>query len=267
MTLNKFAKTLGLISLGSVLGGLFLTAPSVKADSDMAPVCPASGMPADGDCRKSPDHYEITIYEMGLCTTDPVNASYTTYDKSSCITTFTSGGTSANLANGNVVNLGGKVAPNPGTYTHAYLVMAPSFKLKGQQTTSAGIYSSNSAGVAVLNQSGGAKTFTEDMRSFDTEECSGYAYANMSGGFMKAMLLNSSMQSIGTNCGSTARIGTSFKPNAGIVITPQTKGLEVRFAVTNYGLSVYDQDAQGQLCGQDICGFGSGPFQPSFQTF
>ena len=267
MTFKKFTKTLGLISFGSVLGGLFLTAPSVKADSGMPPLCPSSGMPADNDCRKTPDHYEITIYEMGLCTTDPINTSYTTYDKSSCITTFSSSGTSANLANGNVVNLGGKVTPSPGTYTHAYLVMAPSFKLKAQHTTSAGIYYSNSAGFAVLNQSGEAKTFTENMSSFDTEECAGYAYANMSGGFMKAILLNSSMQSIGTNCGSTTRIGTSFKPNSGIVITPQTKGLEVRFAVTNYGLSVYDQDAQGQSCGQDICGFGSGPFQPSFQTF
>ena len=263
MTLNKFAKTLGLISFGSVLGGLFLTAPSVKADSDTTPLC----SPAQKDCRKSPDHYEITIYEMGLCTTDPVNAGYTAYDKSNCITTFSSGGTSANLANGNVVNLGGKVAPSPGTYTHAYLEMAPTFKLKGQHTTSAGTFSSNSAGVAVLNQSGGAKTFTENMSSFDTEECSGYAYANMSGGFMKAILLNSSMQGIGTNCGSTTRIGTSFKPNSGIVITPKTKGLEVRFTVNNYGLNVYDRDAQGQPCGQDICGFSSGPFQPSFQTF
>ena len=65
--------------------------------------CPTSGFLDDDVCGKTPEHYEITIYEMGLCSHEPINPDYSSIDKSLCLATFeTPTGISANLANNKV---------------------------------------------------------------------------------------------------------------------------------------------------------------------
>ena len=98
-----------------------------KAEFTM-PACPTSGtktysqllaLTEDAnsfECLGTPEKYEITIYEMGLCTssTSPITGSSGSkiWDKSTCVPTMSSGlnGTKVDLAPGNSTE---KIAPLP----------------------------------------------------------------------------------------------------------------------------------------------------------
>ena len=81
-------------------------------------------------CTDTPERFEITIHELGLCTAQPIQAGTPrTFSKDNCVVTMTSTGVTADLAN-NVVSLpemDGRPASN--TYTHAYIIITNTFGL------------------------------------------------------------------------------------------------------------------------------------------
>ena len=69
-------------------------------------------------CTDTPDRFEITIYELGLCTAQPIKTgSPRTFSRDDCVVTMTSSGSTADLANSTVTlpSMNGRPASN--TYT------------------------------------------------------------------------------------------------------------------------------------------------------
>jgi len=256
----------GTVILG--LSAFAMSGPEVKAQT--MPVCPASGtaanLSATGACRGTPDRYEITVYEMGLCTADPLSGG--NYDSTTCTATFTSaGGTNANLAGGASVTLGssssgGGTRPADGSYGWAYIIIGNTFGLRGEYElvggTLAGVYGSDSSGTAVK---GGTPTdFTETLTNFDPSgACTPTAWENVGSGRLDAAITDSSLTTA-TSCTGVTRIVGSFAPSTPIVIDPATTGIQVTFSVTNNGMTLIDAPGPGGV----LASFDSGPFSPSF---
>ena len=54
-------------------------------------------------CTETPERFEITIYELGLCTDQPIQTgSPRTFSRKDCVVTMTSSGSTADLANSTV---------------------------------------------------------------------------------------------------------------------------------------------------------------------
>ena len=85
-------------------------------------------------------------------------------------------------------------------------------------------------------------------------------------GTMKAVLAQVSGGNLGTytadsSCGSSTHLYGSFAPSSPVVITDETKGLEVNFSITNRGMTIIPDGSGG------MSSFGGGPFAPRFQTY
>ena len=238
----------------------FTGTSSVKAQS--MPVCPASGTVANllatTACRGTPSRYEIIIYEMGLCTADPLGSG--TFVRTTCSATFT-GPTAADLAGGASVSLGSSGSrPADGSYSHAYIVMGNTFGLSGEYELSAGplagTYRSNYTGTAVLN--GPLTNFTETLNNFDPgNTCDPIVSDTVGGGTLTAAVADTTLVTA-SSCTGVSRIVASFAPSSSIVIDSAATGLKVTFSVTDNGMTVIE-DANGKV---DY--FTSGPFSPTF---
>ena len=82
-------------------------------------------------CTDTPERFEITIHELGLCTAQPIQTgSPRTFSKNDCVVTMTSTGVTADLANSTVAlpSMTGRPASN--TYSHAYIVITNTFGLR-----------------------------------------------------------------------------------------------------------------------------------------
>ena len=236
--------------------------PISPGKSQTMSVCPASGsgvaLQANDGCATTPSRYEIVIYEMGLCTSNPTASS--SFDRSTCTSTLiSSGGVTTDLAPGSTVDLGssGGSLPEPGNYSYAYIVMANTFGLNVSYTEKKGtIYASNSSGKAI--PSGTPTNFTETLESFDGGgACEPTASASVTGGNLRAMLADGSLSRADSCTGVTRLVGT-FEPSSPIAITSSTSGLNVSFTVTDNGATITtNKDAMPT-------DFNSGPFSPSF---
>ena len=234
----------------------FTGTSSVKAQNS---VCPASGTVANllatGACKGTPSRYEIIIYEMGLCTADPLGSR--TFVRTTCSATFTSSGTTTDLAGGASVSLGSSGSrPADGSYSHAYIVIGNTFGLSGEYALSGGTYRSDSTGNAILN--GALTNFTETLNNFDTQvACTPSASDSVGGGRLDAVIADTTLVTA-SSCTGVSRIVGSFAPSSPIVIDSAATGLKVTFSVTNNGMTVMD-GPRGV-----VDAFASGPFSPTF---
>lgn len=228
--------------------------------------CPASGTQPSlsASCAGTPDRYEIVIYEMGLCTADPLASG--SFNASTCTATLISSGTTVDLAGGASFNLGGSgsgMRPTDGTYSHAYIIISNAFGLRGSYALTAGsgfagTYASTSSGGAALG--GTATNFTETLTNFGGgPACVATASENVGSGQLNAALADSSLTTA-TSCTGVTRIVGSFAPSSPLLITPSTTGIQVTFSVTNNGMTVMDNGSGSS----PVVGFGSGPFSPTF---
>ena len=243
----------------------FIGTSSVKAQNPN-PVCPPSGtvpnLPANGGCKGTPSRYEIIIYEMGLCTADPLGSG--TFVRTTCSATFT-GPTTADLAGGASVSLGSSGSrPADGSYSHAYIVIGNTFGLSGEYELSAGslagTYRSDSNGTAVLN--GALTNFTETLDSFDDPPaCDPKASDTVGGGTLTAFVADTTLVTA-SSCTGVSRIVASFAPSSSIVIDSAATGLKVTFSVTDNGMTVMDDDGINKT--GVVTAFTSGPFSPTF---
>ena len=249
-----------------------LAAAGTKANAQSLPICPPTGTVADlsstaGPCRGTPDRYVVSIYEMGLCTTNPLSTG--SFDPTSCHATFTSSGTSVNLAGGATISLGGSggsggTRPPDGKYPSAYIIIGNTFGLRGGYKLVGGgggtvVYGSDSSGNAVAG--GAATNFTETLTNFNPGGgCTPTAFENVGTGRLEALITDASLGAA-TSCSGVARIIGAFSPTTPIMIDPATTGLEVTFSVTNNGMTLVDGGAPGF----NLVEYQSGPFSPSFK--
>ena len=227
-------------------------------------------------CTDTPDRFEITIHELGLCTAQPIQTgSPRTFSKNDCVVTMKSSGVTADLANStvNLPSMSGR--PPSNTYTHAYIVITNTFGLKGSVTIKNGSgddvkYCSDDNGVSTggTTASSGfctAKPHTEILDDFGDGSFSAYFPAEtMDGGGKVSALLTAADANLttATNKDEAKRLIGVFETNSGspVVINDSTNGLEMQLTVTDIGYGI------GFLGGEPQ-DFGSMPFKPVFTTF
>ena len=284
------SKFIGVASFS--LLALLSPTPSVKSQEiETAPAtCPTN--PTDfgsvgGFCVLTPEQYGVKIYEMGLCTSNPITSSG--ISKDSCYTSLENANpVITDFAKGNSFILKSqkeiKERPKTADYTHAYIIISPEFQLKfTYMVNNINYYSSgiNSSAFDPTNNAtttGPAKSFIETLNDFgDPEEgFSDSAKAEVSGGVITAVLTDSNLKR-STSAAQTTRLVGVFVPNKPISITDKTKGLEVKFVVTNQGGGAEscagggrdpEERREGPPEGIDqVCRFGSGPFSAIFSPF
>ena len=232
----------------------------------------ATEIASDGTyfCAGTPDRFELDIYEMGLCTSNPITGSPKAFSKTNCVESMsTSSGITADLAGTTVDLPSADTRPANNTYTYAYIIIKNTFGLKGSLKISDGSggiiqYCSTSDG-----SSTGAATsctpvnHTETLTSFDNTFSPDFGPAEMpSGGEVSAILTDSSL--VRASAGGVERLIGVFATNAGnpVVINDSISGLEVELQVTDGGYGIIFNTSTG-----DVADFGSMPFKPIFTTF
>ena len=215
-------------------------------------------------CLGSPDRFELVIYEMGLCTQNPITGTPKAFSKDNCEVTMSSvAGTTADLAGSTVTLPPATGRPANATYTHAYITILNEFGLKGSISLNGTVYCSNSSGG--VNSSAGctAANHTEELDSFDESFEADFGPENMpTGGKVSAILTDSSLVRA-TNASSVTRLIGVFETNSGspVVINDEVNGVEVELQVSDggYGIAFTESGVPED--------FGSAPFKPVFTTF
>ena len=275
-TMNSFYQA----SFGLALASISFFSHAYSQESD--PSCsslginPANLAAVDGFCTLTPERYEVNLYEMGLCTSNPIIGN--SFSKDSCIKTISNTSAVAlNMANGNSYALKSQNKvnpPKPGTYGYAYVILEDDFKLQFSYTLGDKTFYSNGTDSSSSNPVNNVKTsapslpFIETLNDFgDPEE--GFradASAIVTGGTINALLTDSNLQSVSSSASVTRLIGV-YVPTSKVNITEETEGLEVKFVVTDQGGGLEVCQDEGGPIFTEICRFGSGPFSARFETF
>ena len=305
---KKFIKNfLKVFSLSSSIIITSIVADKVKA-LDVY-VCPESGSAnatesyirnldstdtSYGSCQTTPERFVLTMYEMGLCTSDPISGSAGSkvWDKSNCVTTMIdSSGVTVDLAPGSASSKtaslpSSETRPPAGTYTHAFILLSNVFGLRGSYTFSNGTRYYSTPGIDQQDNTpygepvvgnAASQNHTDIVNQVGEDpypmEMSPVAFpASQGGGKVSALLLKDcdhmSNQCTGASpkAASSAeakRIFAVFETNSGVpvVISENTTGLEVELSVKNAGYTM------GVSQGSGVTYFGSAPFLPKFTTF
>jgi len=244
----------------------------LNVDADDGTACLASGtmMTADGGCRATPSKYEMTVYEMGVCTNDPfANGTIATMDKTSCSIVFINpnGFTNDYAASigSNVEMKGTSTKPKNGIYKYPYIVLNTQFVVQGSFTNGSTTYYSN--GAAVTTSAGSASELTDKLVNFGDSTCrSGYLNATVDGGKISGFLTNSGLTRAdetdysNPNCTGISRIVGLMNLNTPFTISDKTVSFQYSFVLTDFGIQFFDDSGSNSV--PDA--FGSGPFSGKF---
>ncbi len=117
-------------------------------------------------CRFTPQTYKASVYEMGLCSVNPMAGA--SLDKSTCTTVFTAtdqtNGSEHDFALGDAVLAGVSTRPANGTYKFPYIILSNVFTIKAQFTKA------DNTTFYVHNDGGGGSCGTADTTS-PAQEC------------------------------------------------------------------------------------------------
>ena len=256
------------------------TSPALAALNNGSPsgtlnAC-STGIAAGASCRATPTKYQVTIYEMGLCSEHPfgtntagVNGStVSTMDKSTCSPAFTNtAGHTVDIAqfvNGSVDLVGTSTRPANATYGYPYIILGNTFTVNTAVTsTDTNVYYSNGSGGATTTSPG--TDYADQLTNFFGGSCySGYIGASIPIGTIDGFLTNNSLVRRdstdfgGGECTGVTRLVGVINLTTPFSITAQTKRLQFNFIVTDYGVEL---DVNGAGVVTDM---GSGPFSGSF---
>ena len=208
-------------------------------------------------CTDTPDRFEITIYELGLCTAQPIKTgSPRTFSRDDCVVTMTSSGSVADLANSTVTlpSMNGRPASN--TYTHAYIILTNTFGLKGSVTIKNGsgddvkycpdTNGDSTGGTTAASGFCTPQPHTEILNDFGDGSFSAYFPLDAEdgemdgGGKVSALLTGDDVNlTTATQASEAKRLIGVFETNSGnpVVINDQTNGLEMQLTVTDIAVS------------------------------
>ena len=230
-------------------------------------------------CRFTPQTYKASVYEMGLCSVNPMAGA--SLDKSTCTTVFTAtdqtNGSEHDFALGDAVLAGVSTRPANGTYKFPYIILSNVFTIKAQFTKA------DNTTFYVHNDGGGGSCGTADTTS-PAQECTStlnqfaqnnvcdgeYLDAPVSIGTINGYLMQNSTLDKRDGAGETAsnvcsnvdRLVGVINMDTPIVISPVTISFKFIFNVTGYGAQMFTNTAPGN---NPNGGGGSGPFSGFFE--
>ena len=240
-------------------------------------------------CTHTPDRFEITIYELGLCEEEPFTSSSKIFNRTTgkCTITMTSSGSVADIANSSISLPPMSGRPANGEYQYAYVIIKNEFGLRGSLTMDDGSgstpktffqYCSDNEGVSTGQAAScTAQNHTEELDDFgdsdedpENQELGYRDFFPTSGDYedmgnnegVSALLVKDDLSQAGDRLATRKLIGL-FKsaPSNKVKITNSTNGLEMQLTVTDLGYGVAF-DGNGEPVD-----FGSMPFKPIFTTF
>ncbi len=242
---------------------------------------------AIGDCAFAPDGYQVTIYEMGLCTSDPTAPTTSSaYETDTCSTVINSpSGQTINLAAGSELTLTDVTRPTNGTYTHAYMVLGNSFGITVTKqftntmhrydtatsgnfcwTTSGTEHNSDWSGTpanpttfANCGTEGEAAPamYTEILDDFD-EDTYNYGPVSVESGNLTAYLVTDSNDRLVNAVKTADRLFGKQTLGTAVEVTNTSSTFVVSFGV-NQATSPHMSN-EGSPNTYDVIAFGSGPF-------
>jgi len=273
----KLKRLLGLIAASSLGAGSLLTANPAAAQT----ACPsASGQTfaawataTTGNCAGTPDEYGVTVYKMGLCTSNPAGSPGSAADYSSCSLSFEdASGSYTSFAAGGSSALPATFSSRPadGTYNYAIILISKTFKIKAEYGPivppgggAAVTYYSTPTSVGSTgtpNITGAATAEPVDTTSFNPgNACDAQDTVSGSSGPMTGYLLDSGESLIVDDTSVTSCAGAEYILGVVALTSPVTidetvTALDATFTVTNNGTTIAsDQGGTGII-------FESGPF-------
>jgi hypothetical protein len=241
---------------------------------------------AIGDCAFAPDGYQVTIYEMGLCTSEPTAPTTSSaYETDTCSTVINSpSGQTINLAAGAEMTLTDVTRPTNGTYTHAYMVLGNSFGITvtKQFTNTMHRYNTSTSGNFCWSTTGSEHNsdygspanpttfascgdeedaapamYTEILDQFDTDTYN-YGPVSVESGNLTAYLVTDSNDRLVSSIRTADRIFGKQTLGTAAEVTSTSSSFVVSFGV-NQATSTQMSD-EGTANTYDVIAFGSGPF-------
>ena len=229
-------------------------------------------------CRFTPQLYKSSVFEMGLCTVNPMAG--TSLDRSTCTTVFTAtdqtNGSEHDFALGDVNLVGTSTSPAIGTYQFPYIILSNDFSVKGQFTKAddTTFYINNDGGsgsCGTVDTTGPAEECTTTLNQFGpTNVCDGeYIGAVVSVGTLDGYLMQNSTldkrdgasETASNVCSNVDRLVGVMNLTTPVVITPSTIGFKFTFNVTGYGAQLFSSTAPSNTADG---GGGVGPFSGFF---
>ena len=302
---KKLTKSFKYLLLGSALLGF--STFSKPAEANTPPKCISEGALGEKDgsgrylrnrndvagsltfCTHTPDRFEITIYELGLCEEEPFTSSSQIFNRTTgkCTITMTSSGSVADIADATISLPSMNGRPPNGEYQYAYIIIKNEFGLRGSLTMDDGSgstprtffkYCSDNEGVSTGQASScTAQNHTEELDDFgdsdedpENQELGYRDFFPTSGDYedlgnnegVSALLVKDDLSQAGDRLATRKLIGL-FKsaPSNKVKITNSTNGLEMQLTVKDIGYGIAFDDN-----GEPV-DFGSQPFKPIFKTF
>ena len=242
---------------------------------------------AIGDCAFAPDGYQVTIYEMGLCTSDPTAPTTSSaYETDTCSTVINSpSGQTINLAAGSELTLTDVTRPTNGTYTHAYMVLGNYFgitvtkqftnTMHRYDTATSGNFCWTTSGTKYNSDWGGPPAnpttfancgtegeaapamYTEILDDFD-EDTYNIGPVSVESGNLTAYLVTDSNDRLVNAVKTADRIFGKQTLGTAVEVTNTSSTFVVSFGV-NQATSPHMSN-EGSLNTYDVIAFGSGPF-------
>ena len=230
-------------------------------------------------CRFTPQTYKASVYEMGLCSVNPMAGA--SLDKSTCTTVFTAtdqtNGSEHDFALGDAVLAGISTRPANGTYQFPYIILSNVFTIKAQFTkadnTTFYVHNDGGSGsCGTADTTSPAQECTSTLNQFaQNNVCDGeYLDAPVSIGTINGYLMQNSTLDKRDGAGETAsnvcsnvdRLVGVINMDTPIVISPATISFKFIFNVTGYGAQMFTNTAPGN---NPNGGGGSGPFSGFFE--
>ena len=214
-------------------------------------------------CYTTPETLQITFFEIGFCTSDPLSTG--TLNKSNCAKSWdNTTGVTTDLALKTYSKMPGNTyrVPNA-TYTHAYAIMNDQWIIKGKYKLKDGPTFYSKANYSGSTNSSEYDTFTDAVVNMEGSEGTGLCYdyaASTTSGPVKAVLADNNLTSA-TNtstCNSATRMIGSIQMNSSLTMDDSVKGYRLTWLVTNMGMGI-NIDGSGNPFSTR-----GGPFAPQF---
>jgi len=274
-----------------------------KAIESAAGVITFTGAVDDiGDCSFAPDEYQVTIYEMSLCTASPIApTSGAAFDASVCSIVINSpAGQTINMAAGSELALADFVRPPNGTYTHGHMLISNSFGIKvtkqftntmhqnntgnngnycwtlgGSEDTSD--FEDGSPPSAAASPSAFANCgaegdaapamYTERLDEFDSSGATQFKYGPVAvqSGTITGYLVTAADNQLVTADSTADRLFGIQSFTTPIVVKPDSSSFTISFGVNQATQMTMGDESGGTADQYEVLAFSSGPFS-SFMT-